>query len=337
MSPAGAERFDCRVAFAEELTALARRDGRVVAVCNDSVGSSNLVQFASEFPGRLVNVGIAEQDMVGVAAGLANGGLVPFVCGAAPFLTGRAMEQIKVDVAYSGAHVVLCGMSPGMAYGQLGPTHHSVEDLPWMRAIAGLSVLAPGDPADTRAALRWAFESEGPSYLRVPRTKLPALPDGGAGVGRARELRGGDQVTLMGLGPMGSVVLEASELLERQGVSARALFFNAVRPLDVEAIGSAARETGRLLTVEEGTLAGGFGSAVAEWCGEHLPVPVRRLGLPEQFAPTGSAEFLLAHFGLTAEGVARAAGEWVLPARAGRALASLEQAGSGEESRETAR
>ncbi len=126
---APAPAFDCRVAFAEELIALARADERIVAVCNDSVGSSNLGAFAAEFPDRLINVGIAEQDMVGIGAGLALSGFVPFVCAAAPFLTGRALEQIKADVAYSQAPVVLCGMSPGMAYGELGPTHHSIEDL----------------------------------------------------------------------------------------------------------------------------------------------------------------------------------------------------------------
>ena len=139
--------YDCRQAFAEELAELARHDERIVVVCNDSVGSSNLVGFADEFPGRLVNVGISEQDMVGVAAGLANAGLVPFVSAAAPFLTGRALEQIKVDVAYSGYHVILCGQSPGMSYGPLGPTHHSVEDLSWMRAIAGLPVSCPATQA----------------------------------------------------------------------------------------------------------------------------------------------------------------------------------------------
>jgi transketolase len=144
------ETFDCRQAFVAELTALARADERIVAVCNDSVGSSNLTSFAAEFPQRLINVGIAEQNMVGVAAGLANGGYVPFVCAAAPFLTGRATEQIKADIAYNGYHVVLCGMSPGMAYGELGPTHHSIEDLSWMRAISDLTIVVPADPQQTR-------------------------------------------------------------------------------------------------------------------------------------------------------------------------------------------
>src|SRR4029077_19057617 len=167
--------FDCRKAFAEELIALARQDERIVAVCNDSVGSGNLVVFREDFPDRLSNVGIADQDLVGVGAGLANGGMIPFVSAAAPFLTGRALEQIKADAAYSNAHVVLCGQSPGMAYGELGPTHHSIEDLSWTRAIANLHVAVPADPAQTRAAVRWAAGIDGPVYLRIPRFPVPAV------------------------------------------------------------------------------------------------------------------------------------------------------------------
>ena len=172
--------FDCRVAFAETLIELAKADERIVAVCNDSVGSSNLVGFQKLFPDRLVNVGIAEQNMVGVGAGLANAGFIPFVCGAGPFLTGRALEQIKVDVAYNGFPVVLCGMSPGMAYGELGPTHHSIEDLSWLRAIDGLGIVVPADPAQTIAAVRWAAKSATPCYIRVGRTKVPTVTPEGA-------------------------------------------------------------------------------------------------------------------------------------------------------------
>jgi transketolase len=160
----GVETYDCRKAFAETLIELARQDERIVAVCNDSVGSSNLGGFKKEFPDRLINVGIAEQDLVGVGAGLANGGMIPFVSAAGPFLTGRALEQIKADVAYSGFRVILCGQSPGMAYGELGPTHHSIEDLSWMRAVAGLPVVVPADPAQTRDAVQWAAEQEVGSY-----------------------------------------------------------------------------------------------------------------------------------------------------------------------------
>jgi len=137
---------DCRVSFAETLIALAEQDRRIVAVVNDSVGSSNLKEFKRRFPDRLINVGIAEQNLVGVSAGLASAGKIPFTCGASCFLTGRALEQVKADVAYSRHNVKLCGMSSGMAYGELGPTHHSIEDLAWTRALANLTVIVPADP-----------------------------------------------------------------------------------------------------------------------------------------------------------------------------------------------
>src|SRR5690242_9655198 len=140
-----AELYDCRDAFENKLRELASQDHRIVAVVNDSVGSSKLNQFGQMFPIRLVNVGIAEQNMVGVGAGLANGGLIPFVTGAAPFLTGRGLEQIQADLAYSNQNVKLCGMSSGMAYGELGPTHHSIEDMAWLRAIANMTVIVPAD------------------------------------------------------------------------------------------------------------------------------------------------------------------------------------------------
>ena len=155
--PQSVPTFDNRQAFAEELIRLARQDPRIVAVCNDSVGSSTLAGFQKEFPERLINVGIAEQDMVGIGAGLANGGLIPFVCAAGPFLTARALEQIKADVAYSNFHVVLCAMSPGMAYGELGPTHHSIEDLAWINAIDNMTIVGPADPQQTREAVACAM------------------------------------------------------------------------------------------------------------------------------------------------------------------------------------
>lgn len=306
MSPAPT--FDCRVAFAEELTALARKDPRIVAVCNDSVGSSNLVGFAKEFPDRLINVGIAEQDMVGVAAGLANGGFVPFVSCAAPFLTGRALEQIKADVAYSDYPVILCGQSPGMSYGELGPTHHSIEDVAWMRALPNLTVIFPADPAETRAALRWAASAGKPAYIRIGRFKIPSITQEGRAfeVGRAIELRPGGDVTLVATGTMVSRALEAAEELLAKGHQARVLDLHTLKPLDAEALLRAAKETGRIVTVEEAAVEGGMGSAVAALLAQVCPVPMRILGIPD-FAPTGETGFLLDHFGLNAQGIAKAA------------------------------
>ena len=301
--------FDCRKAFAETLIELAAQDPRIVAVCNDSVGSSNLVEFQSIYPDRLVNVGIAEQNMVGVAAGLSNGGFIPFVCSAAPFLTGRALEQIKADIAYSRRHVVLCGMSPGMAYGELGPTHHSIEDLSWLRAITDLHIVVPADREQTVAAVQWAATSGIPSYLRVGRIKVPSVSAGRAKpfeIGKADVLRQGSDLTILATGVAVSRAIEAADVLAPRGLSARVLNVSTIRPLDEAAIIAAARETGAIVTVEEAMLEGGLGAAVAEVVVRHAPVPMRMVGVTG-FAPTGSAEFLLDHFGISAPGIAAAA------------------------------
>ncbi len=306
--PAGAA-GDCRDAFAAALEALAREDRRVVAVCNDSVSSSKLTGFAREFPDRLVNVGIAEQNMIGVAAGLANAGKLPFVCGASCFLTGRALEQIKADLAYSAANVKLCGMSSGVAYGELGATHHSIEDLAWTRAIADMTVIVPADLNETAQAVLAAAAVKGPVFLRLSRMPVPAVhgPDYRFAIGRAAQLRAGNDVTLIAAGTMVCRALEAADLLAREGVSPRVLNMATIRPIDREAICAAARETAGIVTVEEHTIFGGLGSAVAEVVVTTHPVPMRILGFPGVFAPTGSATWLFAHFGLTPQGICEAA------------------------------
>ena len=302
--------FDCRQAFADELAALARDDARIVAVCNDSVGSSNLVAFRKAFPDRLVNVGIAEQNMVGVAAGLANGGFRPFVCAASPFLTGRALEQIKADIVYSDFPVVLCGMSPGMAYGELGPTHHSIEDLAWTRAIGDLAVIVPADPDETRAAMRWAVAAERPCFMRIGRTKVPAVSPAGQGfeLGRSVLLRAGADITLVAIGTMVARALDAAERLAERGISARVINAASVKPLDEALLLAAARETRGIVTIEEAVVHGGLGSAVAELVSQHHPTPMRIMGV-DGFAPTGSAAYLFEHFGLTASNIAQRAAD----------------------------
>ncbi|WSQ07517.1 transketolase family protein [Streptomyces sp. NBC_01231] len=311
LMPETAQTYDCRQAFADELIALASEDERIVAVCNDSVGSSNLVRFRELYPDRLINVGIAEQDLVGVGAGLAIGGFIPFVSAAGPFLTGRATEQIKTDAAYNGLPLVLCGQSPGMAYGELGPTHHSIEDLSWMRAIADLTVAVPADPAQTRAAVRWAAAQDGPTYLRVPRFKVPSVTPEGApfAPGRSVELTDGNDITVMAVGTMVSRAVVAARTLRAEGIGVRVLNMTFVEPLDLEAVLRAARETRGIVTAEEATTTGGLGAAVASVVAQNRPVPMRILGVHRQFAPTGSAAFLLEHFGLTADGIAAAARE----------------------------
>lgn len=300
-------RADCRLAFAGALIALADADPRIVAVVNDSIGSSNLKEFKERFPTRLVNVGIAEQNLVGVSAGLASAGKIPFTCGASCFLTGRALEQIKADVAYSRHNVKLCGMSSGMAYGELGPTHHSIEDLAWTRAIANLTVIVPADPVETAQAVRAIAALDGPVFLRLSRLPVPTVhpADYVFQIGRAARLRDGSDVTLVAAGVTVPAALDAATVLESDGISAAVLNMSTIRPLDRDAIVAAA-ERGPIVTIEEHTIFGGLGSAVAEVVVSTHPVRMRMLGVPGVFAPTGSPEFLLAHFGLDAAGIRNA-------------------------------
>jgi len=305
--------YDCRDAFENKLRELASQDQRIVAVVNDSVGSSKLNQFGQMYPVRLVNVGIAEQNMIGVGAGLANGGLIPFVCGASPFLTGRALEQIKADLAYSNTNVKLCGMSSGMAYGELGPTHHSIEDMAWLRAIANMTVIVPADPVETAQTVEVAVSTAGPMFIRVSRLPVPIVhdPDYHFEIGKAALLRDGGDITLIANGVLVCQALAAAEMLAKEGIHARVLNMSTVRPLDNEAVQAAATETGGIVTAEEHTVFGGLGSAVAEVVVSTHPVPMRILGVPGVFAPTGSASWLLEHFGLTAQGIFDAALELV--------------------------
>jgi transketolase len=304
-----AQLFDCRDAYAAALEEMAAADLRVCAVASDSISSAKLKGFKARFPDRFVNVGIAEQNLVGVGAGLANGGMIPYVCAAASFLSARATEQIKVDLAYSKANVKLCAMSPGMAYGQLGPTHHSIEDFAWTRVLPNLTVIVPADPAETAAVLRYSLLHQGPMYLRISRMPVPRVhgDDYRFELGKAVLLRPGSDVTLIANGVLVAPALEAARSLESRGISARVLNMSTLKPLDREAILDAARTTRGLVTAEEAFAAGGLGGAVAEVLAVEQPARMRILGVPDAFAPTGNAQFLLEHFGLNAAGIERAA------------------------------
>jgi transketolase len=298
---------DCRAAFAETLIDLAASDPRIVALANDSLSSSNLKEFQRRFPDRMINIGIAEQNLVGVSAGLASAGKIPFTCSASCFLTGRALEQVKADVAYSRHNVKLCGMSSGMAYGELGATHHSIEDLAWTRALANLTVIVPADPSETAQAVRAAAAIDGPVFLRLSRMPVPPVhgPDYVFEVGRAARLRDGSDVTVIATGVTVHIALEAATSLEAEGIDAAVLNMSTIRPLDREAIVEAAAR-GPIVTVEEHTVYGGLGSAVAEVVVETRPVRMRLVGVPGVFAPTGSTQFLLEHFGISVDGIRKA-------------------------------
>jgi transketolase len=301
--------YDCRNAFASAIEALGEQDPRVVVVSNDSIGSSKLDGFKAKYPQRTINVGIAEQDLVGIGAGLANAGKIPFVCSAACFLTARALEQIKVDLGYANANVKLVGMSSGMAYGALGPTHHSIEDVAWTRAIANMTIIVPSDPPETEQAIRTAAAFNGPIFVRVSRMNVPLLHDARYRfqLGQADVLRAGNDITLIANGVMAARALGAADLLKQDGIQARVLNMPTVKPLDEQAVIAAARETGGIVTAEEHTVFGGLGSAVAEVVAQRAPTLMRILGVPGVFAPTGETEWLLDYFNLTASGIRDAA------------------------------
>lgn len=298
---------DCRNAWVATLEALAETDPRIVAVVNDSVGSSKLNAFQKKFPDRLINVGIAEQLMVGVGAGLANGGKVPFVSAASCFLTGRSLEQVKADVAYANFNVKLVGQSSGVAYGELGATHHSIEDFAWLRPLTNLTVIAPADAWETAEAVKWAAAHEGPVYLRLSRMPVPDLeiPNRVFRPGKAETVREGEDLTIIANGTTVHLAALAAEKLAGEGIAARVLNFATINPLDEEALHQAAA-TGAIVTVEEASIRGGLGGAVAEFTAAHRPVPVERVGFPG-FVVTGSVDWLFQEYGLSPEGIAAAA------------------------------
>lgn len=306
-APTAAGFQDCRNIWVSTLEQLAEADPRIVAVVNDSIGSSKLNSFQKKFPDRIINVGIAEQVLVGVGAGLANGGRIPFVSAASCFLTGRALEQIKADIAYANFNVKLVGQSSGIAYGELGATHHSIEDFAWLRPLTNLAVIVPADAWETAEAVKWAATHEGPVYLRLSRMPVPDLdiPNRAFRPGHAETVREGNDLTIIACGTTVHLAAQAADKLQAEGITARVLNFSTLNPLDEAALHAAA-QTGAIVTVEEASVRGGLGGAVAEFTAAHKPVPVERVGFPG-FLPTGSVDWLFREYGLTPEGIAAAA------------------------------
>lgn len=296
-------REPCRRAFTSELLRLAREDRRIVALASDSRGSVTLDEFSQELPDQFVEVGIAEQNMIGIAAGLAIMGKKPFACAPASFLSMRCIEQIKVDVAYSELNVKLIGISGGVSYGALGSTHHSLQDLAVTRAIPGLAVVLPCDARQTRSLTRLLAEWEGPVYMRMGRNVVEDvyLEDREFRLGEAVTLLEGDDVTLIGAGETVQLVLKAGQELRRLGVAARVLDMYSIKPLDKAAVVKSACETRGIVTVEEHSIYCGLGAAVAEVTAVANPVPLRILGFPDEPVIAGTPEEVFRYYGLTVE------------------------------------
>ena len=275
----------------------------------DLSGSTQTARFAKAFRDRFFNVGIAEQDMMGTAAGLALGGKIPFASTFAIFATGRAWEQIRQTIAYGSLNVKIVASHGGVTVGEDGGSHQSVEDLALMRVLPNMVVLVPADGPETRAMVRWAATYQGPVYIRTSRIPSQVVHDDTYTfeLGRSHILREGSDVTLAGIGLMVHQCLAAADLLANQGLTARVLNLSCLKPLDWQLVANSARHTGCMVTAEEHSATGGLGGAVSEVLGEFYPVPLHRVGLRDTFGLSGKPEELLKHFGLTAEDIARAA------------------------------
>jgi transketolase len=285
----------------------AELDSRIHLVVGD-IGFGVVEQFAERFPSRFLNAGVAEQNMTGIATGLALSGKIVFTYSIANFPTLRCLEQVRNDVCYHKANVKLVAVGGGFAYGALGMTHHATEDLAILRALPEMTVLAPGDPLEAAQATHAVIAHPGPCYLRLGRAGEPAVHAGEIDLrlGKAIRVREGRDVTLISTGGMLHTVVEAAKWLDRKGIAARVLSMHTVKPLDEEAVLSAARETCAIVTFEEHSVIGGLGGAVAEVLAEsgELRVPFKRIGLSSSFSSiVGSQDFLRARYGLSLEAI----------------------------------
>jgi transketolase len=290
-----------RDAYGQTLLELGREDSRIVVLDADLSGSTKTALFAREFPERFFNAGVAEANMIGMAAGLAAGGMIPFASTFAVFAAGRAFDQIRQSVAYARLNVKVVATHGGITVGEDGGSHQSVEDLAIMRALPHMAVLCPADGPETSAAIRAAALWPGPVFVRLGRAKVPTVfaDDTPYAIGRGALLRAGGDLTFITTGLMTAQALQAAAILEEEGVSARVLHLGSLKPLDVDQILQAARETGAIVTAEEHSVIGGLGGAVCETLAEGYPVPVERVGLRDVFGQSGTADELLLHYGLT--------------------------------------
>lgn len=298
-----------REGYARALIELGHQHDDVFVLDADCAKSNYTNRFRDEFPDRFFNMGIAECDIVGTAAGMAALGKVPFANAYANFLTGRGYDQVRISVAYSGRNVKIVGHNAGTSAAQEGATHLPLEDIGLMRAIPDMTVIVPADSAEVEKAVRAAYEYDGPVYLRVGKLKVPDVTtaDTPFEIGKAIRFREGSEVTLISTGNMLFETLKAAEILAEKGVSAEVLHMHTVKPIDSEAIAESARKTGAVVTVEEHSILNGLGSAVAETLCEQYPVPLRRVGTKDVFGLSGTMDELMDYFGLRAEPIAATA------------------------------
>ena len=302
-------KIPCRKSFTDTLLRLAQHDKEIVAVTTDASGSATLTEFAETLPGQFVEVGIAEQNAVGIAAGLASTGKKTFIFGPACFYVARALEQVKVDMAYSQMPVKICGVSGGVAYSQLGATHHSLHDIAVLRTFPGMEVYLPCDVRQTRKLVEKLVDHSKPAYIRVGRNAVPDVYDNDDfefELGKANMLMDGNDLTIIGTGETVYHCLEAGKMLKEKGIDARVLDMHSLKPFDKEAVLKAARETGRIVTAEEHSIYGGLGSMVAELTAQECPTRMKILGVPDENVIHASPIEVFRHYGFDCQGIFKA-------------------------------
>ena len=298
------EKASTRDGFGKGVVEAGKADSRIVVLCADLSESTRAEWFQNEFPERFIEMGVAEQNMAGVASGLSVAGKIPFIASYAVFNPGRNYEQIRTTIALNNVSVKICGMHAGVSVGPDGATHQMLEDIGMMRMLPNMTVIAPADAEEARKAVVASAKTDGPVYLRFGRANTPTFttPETPFQIGKALMLWESDapKVAILSTGSLGYTALSAAHALAGDGVETLVLHCTTVKPLDTEAVLDAARRAGRVITVEEHQVAGGFGSAVAELLSDGHAVSIKRLGIQDQFGQSGSPEELLKHYGLDA-------------------------------------
>ena len=291
---------DPRKTFGEAVIEAAEKNPNVIVLSADSSSGSGLGAFPSLFPERHFEFGIMEQGVIGFASGLATTGKIPVFAAIAPFVTARPFEMFRNDLGYMNQNVKVVGRCAGLTYDQLGSTHHSIDDIAIIRTMPGVTVINPGDPVTIKKAVHAMIDHIGPCYMKIGNFKMPVLypEDVNFSLGKGIVIKDGHDVTLIGTGTVLSKAVTAAGLLEESGISVRLIDIHTIKPLDRELILSAARETGRIVTIEEHFIAGGLGSAVAELCSQEHPVKMKMIGIGDHYASNGPYEELLRKYGL---------------------------------------
>ncbi len=306
MSTDNLNTIPCRKMFTDTLVELAKNDKQIVVVTTDARGSVTLDKFASELPEQFVELGIAEQNAVGVAAGLVSAGKKAFVCGPACFYVARSLEQVKVDVAYSANPVKILGVSGGVSYGALGFSHHSLHDIAVLRTFPGMHIVLPCDIYQTEKLVEELVDYPFPVYIRVGRNAVPNVYENENApfkIGKANLLLDGNDLTIIGTGETVYHCLQAGKKLLEKGIKARVIDMHTLKPFDREIVIKAAKETGKIITVEEHSISGGLGGAVSEIVSQNCPVPMRILGIPDENAIHGTALQIFHYYGIDTDGI----------------------------------